>query len=255
MSKLQTILWFIKNPSYLPQAWSLVLRKITKRGDRYGEIDSLKICNQKAISEFEAVSKLTGIALAELKDIREIYPEIFKSAEEKSEQVPVEMGGAGALNLLFHLTIPYRPRYTLETGVAYGWSSLAMLLAMKENKIGKLYSVDMPYINMKNESYVGVVVPKNLKGLWKLIRKADRSGIPTVIKRVEKLEMCHYDSDKSYFGRSWAYPLLWGALRKNCLLISDDIQDNIAFFEFCKKTNREPVIVESQGKFVGIIQK
>jgi len=255
MSKLHTILWFIKNPSYMPQAWSLVLRKFTKRNDRFGGNEALDICNKKAISEFKAISKLTGIAVEELKDIRGLYTSIFKAAEERSEQVPVEMGGPGAINLLYYLMMHFKPSNTLETGVAYGWSSLAMLLAKNEYKTGKLYSIDMPYVNMKNEIYVGIVVPEYLKDNWILIRKADRSGIPAVIKRVKTLDMCHYDSDKSYFGRSWAYPLLWRALRKNCLLISDDIQDNIAFFEFCKKTNREPVIVESQGKFVGIIQK
>ena len=50
---------------------------------------------------------------------------------------------------------------------------------------------------------------------------------------VPYLDLCHYDSDKSYYGRRWAYPKLWEALKTGGIFISDDIQDNWAFKEFC----------------------
>lgn len=47
--------------------------------------------------------------------------------------------------------------------MSYGWSSLAFLLAISENK-GTLYSIDMPYPKKKNEESVGLLVPNELKG-------------------------------------------------------------------------------------------
>jgi len=53
----------------------------------------------------------------------------------------------------------------------------------------------------------------------------------------------------------YAYSLLWNALVDNGVFISDDIQDNIAFIEFCEQVGKEPVIIEHFGKYVGVIVK
>jgi hypothetical protein len=53
----------------------------------------------------------------------------------------------------------------------------------------------------------------------------------------------------------FAYPLLWDALVPGGIFISDDIQDNIAFKEFSEKIHIRPIIIEHQGKYVGILQK
>ena len=53
----------------------------------------------------------------------------------------------------------------------------------------------------------------------------------------------------------WASPLIWNALNKYGLFISDDINDNIAFKHFCESVNRKPIIIKHLGKYVGIIVK
>ena len=65
----------------------------------------------------------------------------------------------------------------------------------------------------------------------------------------------HYDSDKSYYGRRFAFPLIWEALRPRGIFISDDIQDNMAFAEFTAEKGVVPSVTESGGKFVGICRK
>ena len=63
------------------------------------------------------------------------------------------MGGAGYIHLLFYQVRP-KTKKVLETGVAYGWSSLAILKALSyENKV-KLFSVDMPYLRKKTKNTV-----------------------------------------------------------------------------------------------------
>ena len=65
--------------------------------------------------------------------------------------------------------------------------------------------------------------------------------------------MCHYDSDKSYEGRMWAYPLLWGALEIGGIFMSDDIGDNLAFRDFARQVAAEPIVASFDGKYVGVL--
>ena len=144
----------------------------------------------------------------------------------------------------------------VETGVAYGWSSLAILNAISINGKGKLFSVDMPYPKMGNEDFVGIVVPENLKSSWLLVREPDRCGLDKVISMTGgSIDLCHYDSDKSWWGRAYAFPLLWKALKPGGLFISDDIQDNMFFAEFVKLKSLPFAVTKSDGKFIGLIRK
>ena len=109
---------------------------------------------------------------------------------------------------------------------------------------------------MNNEDYIGCVVPENYKPKWELQRQSDVKGIPMALKKLNhNIDFCHYDSDKSYTGRKWSSPILWSSLKNGGLFVSDDINDNLAFKHFCQSVSRKPIIIEHQGKYVGIIQK
>jgi predicted O-methyltransferase YrrM len=165
------------------------------------------------------------------------------------------MGGAGDLDLLFQAIRRSKARRVIETGVAYGWSSLAALSALRETD-GRLASVDMPYPKEPSEAFVGVAVPAELRDRWTLIREPDRNGLRKAIRAFGGvIDLCHYDSDKSYPGRMFAYPLLWKALRPGGVFISDDVQDNFAFRDFCAEHRIRFALTESDGKFVGIARK
>ena len=91
---------------------------------------------------------------------------------------------------------------------------------------------------------------------WILIRKPDRPGIIDAIKESGgNIDLCHYDSDKSWYGRQYAYPILWESLKSKGIFISDDIQDNLFFYEFVNNKLLNFSVVEFEGKFVGLIAK
>ena len=70
----------------------------------------------------------------------------------------------------------------------------------------------MPYPNRNNEPYVGIVVPKRFQKNWKIIDRPDITGIPLALRLVQnKIDLCHYDSDKSRVGRAISY-LFYGIL-------------------------------------------
>src|SRR5690606_3285080 len=124
---------------------------------------------------------------------------------------------------------------------------------------GWLISTDVPYVGRHNEPYVGCVVPEHLRSKWTLIRRPDRDALPGARTRVGTIDLCHYDSDKSYDGRAWAYRLLWQHLRPGGILISDDVQDNRAFRDFVEEVGIQPVVVARQASstiaFSGAVMK
>jgi predicted O-methyltransferase YrrM len=144
----------------------------------------------------------------------------------------------------------------VETGVASGWSTLAVLLAMRENGRGRLYSSDMPYAKLNNEDFVGTVVPPALRDRWTLTRKPDRDALPELFAKIGSVDVIHHDSDKSYEGRMFVYEAGWAKLREGGLLLSDDIEDNLAFRDFAVRAGREPlVLAKAADNFAGLLKK
>jgi predicted O-methyltransferase YrrM len=143
----------------------------------------------------------------------------------------------------------------VETGVAYGWSSLALLLAIRDTPGANLLSVDLPYLTMRNDDWVGLAVPSDLTAQWRLFRMADREGLPKAIKLARTIDLAHYDSDKSREGRLFAYDLIWRALRSGGVLVSDDIGDNLAFKKFSQRAERVPIVLKQGRKYQGILVK
>jgi hypothetical protein len=216
-------------------------------------------CKAQAISTQEAIKEVTGQSY--YLPIREKFNQIFSVSDQIARNCNIRMGGAANLDLLYYLSEHVKARNALETGVSYGWSSLAILLSISTRNYSLLTSTDMPYPIKDSDKYLGCVVPENLKSYWKIIKLADRDGIPLALSNLKVIDICHYDSNKSYKERQWAYPLLWNALRQGGCFISDDIGDNVAFHDFCHALKLEPLVIETPRrnpklkKYTGLLIK
>lgn len=256
IEKLKTGLWFLRNPSFWRHGAALVGRKLTgaDRHERCRE-EATAWAAQRAVSATEALSRL-GLYDSRSGPFPTVPHSLLREAELRAASAQVAMGGPADLELLHAAVVLGRPTAAIETGVAYGWSSLVILAAMEEAGTGRLISVDMPYAKRNNEPWVGIVVADSLKHRWQLICEPDRNGIDKALARIGgSIDLCHYDSDKSYAGRLYAYPRLWAALRPGGLFISDDIQDNFGFRDFCVRSRMDFQVTESAGKYVGIARK
>lgn len=253
LSVLKTFFAYLVRPQLYPELFRKIYKNIFDRKSAFlGKDDAEEWCQSLAISQEEIIKNV--LKVSDFKSIETQFPEILSEAKNIEKNCPVKMGGAGALDLIYYITEFTNAKNVLETGVAYGWSSLAVLLSLQKRE-GILYSSDMPYLGKDNDQYVGCVVPENLKKYWKLFRFADKESLPKIFKEKTNFDFVHYDSDKSYKGRMWAYPILWGELRNGGVLMSDDIGDNAAFMDFCKVNNFTPYIVGFDGKYAGFIIK
>lgn len=254
-SKLSTLLWFIRKPRYYRQLLNLLSKKLRGESKLAANVkqEAAEWCSSNCVDSKIALQQLTGSSFGPT--VETIYADEFQKAHTVSTSCPVEMGGPGDLNLLYHAAEHLEATRVIETGVAYGWSTMAILLSLQKRDGARLVSTDMPYPGRNNEPYVGCVVADELRQQWQLIKHADRKALPEALAILGTLDMCHYDSDKSYKGRMWAYPLLWNALRQGGWFISDDISDNFAFRDFVTSTGVQPVVIKFGDKYAGIIIK
>jgi predicted O-methyltransferase YrrM len=249
---LKTFIAYLKRPDLYPELGRKIVKNTVNRGNAFkGKEKTNSWAASKSISQKEAVAKLFNI---DITTFRNTYSEILKESERKENECPIKMGGAGALELIFYSCEFTNAKSAVETGVAYGWSSLAALLSL-EKRGGTLYSSDMPYLAQDGDQYVGYIVPQSLKPNWKLFRFADKESLPKIFAENGTFDVVHYDSDKSYNGRFWAYTELYKHLRKGGVFISDDIGDNSAYQDFCEKNGIETTVVEYEGKYIGVFVK
>lgn len=243
---------YLKRPDLYPELGRKIVKILFNRKDAVrGKEKTITWAASIAISESEAIQKLFGKTFREFSGL---FPAEFAEATEKQNSCPVKMGGAGALELIYEACEFTQAKSVLETGVAYGWSSFSALKSL-EKRGGTLYSSDMPYLSQDGDQYVGCVVPENLKRNWKLFRFADRESLPKIFGEAKQFDVVHYDSDKAYSGMEWAYNQLYPRLRKGGVFISDDINDNSAFQDFCEKQGIKPTVVDFEGKYIGIFIK
>ena len=252
IDKVKTLIWYLRKPRYYGHLFNLLKRVFSTEDRDITRNEAVAWCNTIAISTSELLFKL---GITEVVDFEIQFKKDYDAGLELVNNAPIKMGGPGNLTLLYHLVKESNCERVIETGVAYGWSSLAILKAMEFSNNSLLISTDLPYAKMNNEDFVGMVVPKHLKDKWDLIRLPDVSGLPKALNRFNSIDLCHYDSDKSYEGRMWAYPKLWKALRSGGYLVSDDISDNIAFKEFSNNIETVPYVVKMPHQYVGVLIK
>jgi len=247
---LKTLLWFLRRPSFYATMVALIIRKFLKNKDR--EEDRQHIwCNERKTT-LEACFSNLGLEFHDSKPFKQDY---LAAVQKKIDNSTSNFGGKGHIDLLFNICESLEVTEALETGVAYGWSSEAILRSLSKRS-GRLISVDMPMLKQDDYELIGVAVEDSNLQYWDLIRKPDKYGLKEAIRKLNySYDLAHYDSDKSYYGRKWSQPIIWKHLKPGGVFISDDIEDNSAFREFVEEEQLDFHVFEFEGKYVGIVKK
>jgi predicted O-methyltransferase YrrM len=256
MQKLRSAVFYLKSPVYWAHFSHRAMRYFQANLDSdFHQARALNWARERA-QPLAVLLAQFGLVVGPSAALPGMDPDILKAARRRGERARHKMGGGGHIELIYAIARLTAARACLETGVAYGWSSLALLTAMEKNGGGRLVSVDRPYPGMGNEGDVGVVVPERFKHCWTIIREPDRNGLHRAAAAFpEGIDIAHYDSDKSYRGRMFGYPILWDVLKPGGVFLSDDIQDNMAFADFVRDKDASFGVVEGHGKYVGIAVK
>jgi len=121
-----------------------------------------------------------------------------------------------------------------------------------ENFIAVIFLIRIP----NPERYIGIIVDESLKDNWLLYLDGDEVNLPKIAGTINKVDLFHYDSDKTYSGRTFAVSLIKNLLNSNGVIIMDDIQDNSFFYDYIEENNPDSWhIFEFKGKYVGMVGK
>ncbi len=237
------------DPALLPEVLSklrsrLIDRRHRKRTSAYAGL---------AVTPTEGLAQLLGLDQRTVRDVFEaetLRRLLLDLAEYEIPPQALAMGGAAFLEACYAVVRLTRPKVVLETGVAHGYSTAAILCALAENGAGELHSVDLPMLSHDVVAFTGGAVPADLRtsGSWELILGPDRRVLPRLLQRLGPIDFFLYDSDKSYDGMLRTWRLVWPHLRPGAVLVLDDIHTHDAFLDFADMQGLAPLIIPKPAR-------
>jgi len=256
ISDIKTLFWFLmQGPKFYSTLWMQIFAKLMPSKDSSQHTKTATRWCQDNLTTADGCFQDIGISVSD-NPMEEVFSHEYElQINNIIQNSKSNFGGGGYSNLIYTICEKLGVINAIETGVAYGWSSAAILKSIS-NRNGQLISIDMPMLHQEDYHLIGVAVEPALHDYWELNRVPDRYGLPRAILSMEgSLDLVHYDSDKSYYGRKWSQEIIWKSLKIGGIFISDDIEDNTAFMEFVTQNNLRYSILEFEGKYVGIIKK
>jgi len=251
----------------------VIVRNLTRNAFRPGY---LRVMASKLLSrvtdhphaarEGEAIAWAAARAHPADRLARAIDPELWEEATEFAvrleaagrvqlavlEEDPHQGGGHAAF--LYFIVRVIKAEVAVETGVALGYSTAAILSAMAANGCGHLYSSDFPAFRHRDpEHHVGRLVDDNLRDRWTLDLRGDRKALERIVQMVDRIDLFHYDSDKTYRARESAARRVEPLLAPDSVVIMDDIQDNLFFRDHFEARGHGCEVVDYEGKYLGIV--
>jgi predicted O-methyltransferase YrrM len=157
--------------------------------------------------------------------------------------------GPKTLKMLDLLVKEFKPSVVVETGFGNGVSSKQILSSFKELGLNdsKLYSFDTDPIvkstELMNDPQFNLILIKSPRYLTMEMNK------------IGKIDMFYHDSNHSYQNQSFEYDLAWKMLNDGGILATDDVNLSDAFFHFCKRFKKAPLLLCDNGKYSGCIIK
>lgn len=201
--------------------------------------NEFRLRNKKIISLFNVSEKHVNDILDKLSSDG-FYENIKKKLDHyKNMNLGTTLNPISAPTL-YLITRILRPKILVETGVSSGVSTAFILKGLSDNKNGKLYSIDLP-----NSDPDGVIIPKGKPPGWvvpdelrdkhELIIGDSKVELPKLLEKLKTIDWFFHDSLHTYEFMSWEYEQAWAHIRKEGILLSDDITWNAAFSDFVEK--------------------
>lgn len=144
-------------------------------------------------------------------------------------------GDARLARFAWCFTRHLRPERILETGVARGLTTRALLDALQRNSGGHLWSVDLPPLlerDLARES--AAAVPKHLHDRWTLVQGSSRRVLPGLVPRLGAIELFVHDSMHTTRNVLFELECVWPALAPGAAVLIDDVEKNTAMSQFLR---------------------
>lgn len=199
--------------------------------------------------------RLGGYNIDDLTKLNEIGNYIYSQLRDQcGDNLQNNWGMQGTHGILYYVVRKYRPELFIETGVAHGYSSMVILSAMEKNNKGSLISVELSqYFNIcQNQKKVGWIVAEGLRNRWEIKYGKSSEVLPTI---KEEIDIFYHDSDHSE--SNMLFEFRWAAeqIRKDGIIISDDIDRNKSWKIFHKENSNLVPLIRTVTTGVSFLKK
>lgn len=142
--------------------------------------------------------------------------------------------------ILYLLVRLKRPKIVLETGIARGFSTFAMLSAVKANGVGIVHSCDV-------DPTAGEFVTETLSTAWEkhLIdgRHAEMS-LTSVVNSLDSIDFFFHDSNHRAKWMEFEFETVLPKMSSNAVLGSDDVDLNCAFLRVIPASSKAVIVLD-----------
>ena len=147
-----------------------------------------------------------------------------------------------------------KPKNIVETGVAYGLSSMYILKALQKNQVGTLHSIDSVFRPWQRKEMIGAIIPDELKSRWNFVFGKSSEKLEQIYEKIENVDIFIHDSLHTYKNMIFEFESAKKNMRKNGIILSDDVLDNDAFYDFTNKKELENYLIKVNGDLgLGVI--
>ncbi len=144
-------------------------------------------------------------------------------------------GDPGLVRMAWCLTRHLRPEVVIESGVARGLTTAAILRALALNGAGHLWSIDLPpLLERELSTQTGAAVNARDRVRWTLLSGSSRRVLPGLVRKLARVDLFIHDS--MHTGRNVKFELdrIWPALADGGAVLVDDVERNAAFGRFVR---------------------
>ncbi len=128
----RSAVWVASQPQYFSEFARKAIFRLQLRSELKEATEAMQQLHAIAVTEQVALERLfPGATIAPQFEVR-FNAEIDES-RDRVQSSRDKLGGAASLNLLYQCARHIKPAGAIETGVAYGWSSFAILAALNTN--------------------------------------------------------------------------------------------------------------------------
>jgi hypothetical protein len=129
-----------------------------------------------------------------------------------------------------------RPSVVIETGVAHGVTSRVVLEALAHNRLGHLWSIDLPFpFDHRLHGETGILVTDACRPRWSYLEGSSKKRLPQLIAEVGRVEMFIHDSLHTTKNTVFEMEQAASAMPAGGVILADDIDTHMGFATFAKR--------------------
>ena len=129
-----------------------------------------------------------------------------------------------------------------------------ILKALQKNQVGRLHSIDSVFRPWQRKEMIGAIIPDELKSRWNFVFGKSSEKLEQVFEKIENVDIFIHDSLHTYKNMIFEFEAAEKNMRKNGIILSDDVLDNDAFYDFTNKKELENYLIKVNGNLgLGVI--